>query len=195
MRRTLHRPSEGRPRVASLPVDHRDLVGPLPRPAIEVGVEALVAPQPRRRAVADARVGEAGVHARLESPGSRGWRCGSKLTTVPPPHRSRPADEDPDAGRRLLSRYRPRTVSTGQGAAVTTREATLPRKSLASPVRPWVPSTITSAFFDRAARTICSSATPSRISVLVFTPAPRALSWRAFSRLSAYLRADASRSS
>ena len=32
--------------------------------------------------------------------------------------------------------YLPRTVSTGQGTAVTTREATLPRKSLANPVRP-----------------------------------------------------------
>src|SRR5215475_14658506 len=105
-----------------------------------------------------------------------------------------PAGEHPEAGR-LPPRYRPRTVSTGQDAAVTTREATLPRKSLASPVRPWVPSTITSAFLDLAARTICSSATPSRMSVLVFTPAARALSWRAFSRLSAYLRADASRSS
>src|SRR5215831_20934835 len=194
MRRTLHRPSEGRPRVASLPVDHRDLVGPLPRPAIEVGVETLVAPPPRRRAVADARVGEAGVHARSNLQDREVGGAGRSLPWYRPPTGRGPVEEDPDAAQ-LLSRYRPRTVSTGQGADVTTREATLPRKSLASPVRPWVPSTITSAFFDRAARTICSSATPSRISVLVFTPAARALSCRAFSRFSAYLRADVSRSS
>ena len=52
--------------------------------------------------------------------------------------------------------YLPRTVSTGQGAAATTREATLPRKNLAKPVRPWVPMTIRSAFFDLAARAIWS---------------------------------------
>jgi len=32
------------------------------------------------------------------------------------------------------------TVSTGHGAAATTRSATLPTKSFASPVRPWVRS-------------------------------------------------------
>ena len=41
---------------------------------------------------------------------------------------------------------------TGQRAAASTREATLPRKSFARPVRPWVPMTIRSAFFDLAAR-------------------------------------------
>ena len=35
---------------------------------------------------------------------------------------------------------------------MTTREATLPRSSLARPVRPRVPMTMRSAFFERAAR-------------------------------------------
>src|SRR5262245_54561042 len=55
----------------------------------------------------------------------------------------------------------PLTVRTGQAAAATTRPATLPRNSFASPERPWVPMTMTSARFDLAKRTICSCATPS----------------------------------
>src|SRR6266545_3435500 len=86
-------------------------------------------------------------------------------------------------------------VSTGQWAAATTREATLPRKSLAKPVRPWVPMTMRSAFLDLDARTICSCATPSSTTVVALTPAARALAWRAASFFSAYLRAEASRSS
>lgn len=39
----------------------------------------------------------------------------------------------------------PRTVRTGHGAVPTTRSATLPRKTRASPMRPWVPITIMSA--------------------------------------------------
>jgi len=61
----------------------------------------------------------------------------------PPPSRAR----DP---------YVPRTVSTGHGARATTRAATLPRKSRASPVRPWVPTTIRFAPAAFAARMIRS---------------------------------------
>src|SRR5262249_2356986 len=55
----------------------------------------------------------------------------------------------------------PRTVNTGQVAVETTRLATLPRKNLASPVRPWVPITTRSARLDRAAFVICSYGMPS----------------------------------
>src|SRR5215467_2090368 len=91
--------------------------------------------------------------------------------------------------------YLPRTVSTGQGAAVTTREATLPRKNLANPVRPWVPMTIRSAFFDLAARMICAWANPSSRMTLTLTPDARALSRSVASCFWACLRAEASRSS
>ena len=65
----------------------------------------------------------------------------------------------------------PLTVKTGEVAAATTRPATLPRNSLASPERPWVPMTITSARFDLAKRTICSCAIPSSKVPEVRTPA------------------------
>jgi hypothetical protein len=54
----------------------------------------------------------------------------------------------------------PRTVTTGQGAARTTRSATLPRKNFSNPRRPCVPITIRSDFVDRQARMICSAASP-----------------------------------
>src|SRR4029453_2360541 len=49
-----------------------------------------------------------------------------------------------------------RTVSTGQGARRITRSATLPRRTLERPLRPWVPITIRSARRRRAIRGICS---------------------------------------
>src|SRR5262245_1906703 len=66
----------------------------------------------------------------------------------------------------------PLTVRTGQVAATTTRPATLPRNSFASPERPWVPMTMTSTRFDLANRMICSCATPSSRVPEARTPAP-----------------------
>src|SRR5215467_13209999 len=120
---------------------------------------------------------------------SDGRRCYSKaLPTTRIQERDRPSSMSTCC-------YLPRTVSTGQGAAVTTREATLPRKNLANPVRPWVPMTIRSAFFDLAARTICAWANPSSRMTLTLTPDARALSRSVASCFSACLRAEASRSS
>jgi hypothetical protein len=91
--------------------------------------------------------------------------------------------------------YLPRTVITGQDATAATREATLPRKNSARPVRPWVPMTIRSAFFDLAARAISSCTTPSYSSATAVTPALRAWAWSTLKCFSAYLRAEFSRSS
>ncbi len=66
---------------------------------------------------------------------------------------------------------------------VTSRLATLPTKSLASPLRPWVPMTRRSAL--RAARAIISWGTPSSRSGVARTPALRALATTASSRLRA----------
>src|SRR4030095_7949166 len=76
-----------------------------------------------------------------------------------------------DRGERLHVLPLPLTVRTGQVAAATTRPATLPRNSFASPERPWVPMMTTSTRFDLAKRTICSCATPSSRVPEVRTPA------------------------
>ena len=55
-----------------------------------------------------------------------------------------------------------RTVITGHGDRLTTREATLPIRRREGPRRPWVPMTIRSAFSFSAASRISSSASPSR---------------------------------
>jgi erythromycin esterase-like protein len=54
-----------------------------------------------------------------------------------------------------------RTVSTGHGAMVSTRAATLPISARRTPVRPWVPMTIRSARRDFARRAMRSAATPT----------------------------------
>src|SRR5205823_11608859 len=66
--------------------------------------------------------------------------------------------------------YPPRTVTTGHCAVATTRAATLPRKNFVNPVRPCVPTTSRSTFFERAARTICLAGSPSATSAVVRIP-------------------------
>src|SRR5262249_31637907 len=63
--RSTPRPALGKGghRVPPPPVDDREFVGPRGRPAIQIGVEMLVAPESRRRAFTNARVDEIGVHA------------------------------------------------------------------------------------------------------------------------------------
>jgi hypothetical protein len=101
-----------------------------------------------------------------------GYRSGDEYVTVPP-------------GGRSIFGHLPRTVITGHFAVDTTRPATLPRNSLASPVRPCVPTMIMSARGEREARTICSCAMPSRSIALARTPAFLAFATRLASSLDA----------
>ena len=62
------------------------------------------------------------------------------------------------------------TTSTGHAASWTIALDTLPRTASASAVRPREPTTITSAWRERARVRICSAASPSRISDSLLTP-------------------------
>ena len=66
------------------------------------------------------------------------------------------------------------TASTGQSARGTTYSVTLPMNSRLSPVRPWVPMTISPQSSSAAARRISSAASPraSRASTGYFRSGP-----------------------
>ena len=85
MRHPLDGARELGPRVASLPIHHRGLVGALRGPAIEIGVEPFVTPEPRRRAVADAGFRQARLHGELGSRGLSGRARSARDRWRPPP--------------------------------------------------------------------------------------------------------------
>src|SRR5688572_23048127 len=63
-----------------------------------------------------------------------------------------------------------RTISTEQGAWLTTDDATLPKSNRLSPVYPYEPKTIRSADHFLASSTITGRASPSRTAVSILSP-------------------------